>query len=593
MPNDTLAQATVILVIAASMLAFLHGRWRHDAIALAALLTLVVTGVVPATTAFAGFAHPAVVTVAAVLVISRALINSGLIDRLAAVLGRLGNNLHVQRIALTLLVTLCSGFMNNVGALAILMPIALQVARRVGQPASQFLMPMAFGSLLGGLMTSIGTPANLIVANFRSRAGGEPFALFDFLPVGAGVAAAGLLFMWTVGWRLLPVRKGENDEPLFELDEYLTELRVPEGNAFVERSIGELEDAADAEVLIVGLVRGTRRAPAPGRRELLRAGDVLIVEADAESLKALLDATKLEMPTEPGSKMAPLHSEEVVVLEAVVGPDSRLVGRTANELNLRRRHALNILGISRQGAQLTRRLSRISFRAGDVLLLQLEEDAQAELLTRFGLLPLATRDLRLGNPQRMLSAVAVFGMAILATAFGWLPIEIALVAAALVMVASRMLNGREVYDSIDFPIIVLLAAFIQVGTALETSGAAAAIADSLLRLEAWLSPPAIMVLLLLVTMTLSDVVNNAAAAALMAPIGITLADGLGVSPDPMLMAIALGASAAFLTPIGHQSNTLVMGPGGYAFGDYWRLGLPLSLVYAVVGIVLVLLVWPL
>lgn len=583
----------LMLVLAGALVLFVRGTFRYDVVALLALIATGVLGLVPPAELFAGFGHPAVITVAAVLVISHALVNSGLIDYIARGFALIGGRQYLQLVALTALVTICSAFMNNVGALAVLMPVTISIARKHNLMLSRLLMPLAFGSLLGGLMTAIGTPANIIVANYRGAVTGERFGMFDFSPVGAGVALAGLGFIWLIGWRLLPSRRGQGSrEEMFHIEDYLTELSVPEGSSWVGKALRAVEDAVEAEITVVGIVRGEYRLPAPSGYELLNDGDVLIVESDTDGLKLLMDKTGFVLAAGEKSPKGKLVSDDIVIAEAIVGADSMLVGRTAGNLILRRHYGLNLLAIARQGERLNTRLHETALRAGDVLLLQGRAETLPDLLRRFGCLPLAERELRIGSPRRIALALAIFGTAITLAATGVMSIELAFTGAVAAMLLAGLINVRNIYENVEWPIIVLLGAMIPVGAALETTGAAQRIADALMSVDA-LPPVVALVLLTAVTMTLSDVINNAASAVLMAPVAASLAAGFGVSPDPFLMAVAVGASAAFLTPIGHQSNTLVMGPGGYRFSDYWKLGLPISVVYLGAAIPLILVTWPL
>ncbi len=588
-------QALVVTVLVATLGLFVWGRWRYDAVALLALLALVLVGIVPGEKAFAGFGHPAVVTVAAVLVVSRGLQNSGVVDVLARWLARAGSRPTAQVAASTGLVAALSAFMNNIGALALLMPVTIRVARGAGNRPSVLLMPLAFGSLLGGLVTLIGTPPNIVIATFRMETGAEPFGMFDFAPVGLGVMVAGVSFIALLGWRLIPHRdERPTDEALFEIENYLTEVRVPAGSQMVGRMVRDVGEAIEAEVVIVALVRGEERHPAPSSYERLRAGDVLLVEVDTEALQALVDQAGLESVGSVELPEEALGSDEIELAEAVVMPGSRVVGRTARELDLRRRHGLNLLAVARQGSQLLARLGSNPLRAGDVLLLQGPAGAMRDRLAFLGCLPLAERGLSFGRPPRVLLAVLIFGGAlIVAAAFRLLPIQVAITGAALVMGLAGLVSMREAYDAIDWPVIVLLGAMIPVGQALDDTGGAQRMADALIHFGGDLPSWAILAVVLVVAMFLSDVVNNAAAAVLMAPIAISVAAGLDASADPFLMAVAVGSSAAFLTPIGHQSNILVMGPGGYRFSDYWRMGLPLEVIVAAVAVPLILLVWPL
>ncbi len=614
----TTDQIIVFATLVLALVLFVHGRWRYDLVAVMALLVVVVAGIVPGDKAFLGFGHPAVITVAAVLVISQALTNAGIVDQLARLLSISKGRPTLMLALLTALVVLASGFMNNVGALALFMPVAIRLARKNNLSPSLFLMPLAFGSLLGGLVTLIGTPPNLIVASFREQNGVAPFGMFDFAPVGLGVAAAGSLLMILVSRRLIPERKGQaSAEELFQIDAYLSEVRVPENSKVVGKTMRDLEYLTESDVVILGLVRGEKRFAVPSSFEILRPGDILIVEADSEDLKTLMDTARLELV---GSKdhcldiltsvalnkgedlegldeekacEALIRAEEMGFLEAVVQLKSPMIGKTVRDINLRWRHGVNLLAVARQGSRLRTRLKDVRFKSGDILLLQGPVDSLREALPTLGCFPLAERAIRLRPFKGALLSLGVFVSAVVVSTLGLLPIQASLVAAAMILVMSGIISLNEAYESIDWPIIILLGAMFPIGIAMESTGGAALIASQLFRLSGQLSPAWILVLILLTSMLLSNLINNAAAAVLMAPIAVSTALALGVSVDPFLMAIAVGASSPFLTPIGHQSNTLVMGPGGYRFGDYWHLGLPLSLLVLLVSVPLILWFWPL
>jgi di/tricarboxylate transporter len=483
--------------------------------------------------------------------------------------------------------------MNNIGALAIFMPVALQMARKSERSPYYLLMPLAFGSLLGGMVTLIGTPPNIIIANYREQATGEAFRMFSFAPVGIGVALAGGAFISLVGWRFIPRRKGQaSREELFEIENYLTEVRVVEDSGIAGKPLTKIPVFSEHNVLVLAIVRGENRLSTPSRLEVIRPGDVLIVEADSESLKALVDTNDFELVADQEVGLEMMENEEARVIEAVITPNSIMQGRTARGLNLRWRSEIVLLAVARQGRRLRARLGDIRLKAGDILLLRGREEALMGASAELGYLPLAERRLRLGEPRRIALSLGLFGGAILSAAFGWVPVQIAFSVAAVAMVLAGLLSLREVYESIEWPIIILLGAMIPVGQALETTGGAQRIAEWIIALRDVLPPAAVLAVVLIVTMFLSDLVNNAAAAVLMAPIALGVAAGLDASPDPFLMSVAIGASCAFLTPIGHQANALVMGPGGYRFGDYWRLGLPLEIIVVVVAVPLLLWFWP-
>ncbi len=513
----------------------------------------------------------------------------------------------MQVTALTGVVAIASGFVNNVGALALFMPVAIWMARRSGRSPSLLLMPLAFGSLgslLGGTLTMIGTPPNIIIATYRAEEVGSAFVMFDFLPAGLAITLSGLAFIALVGWRLTPQRRRADDsDELFDISSYLTELRVPEDNKFSGLSLHDLLAAVqeEADALVVGLVREDRRTEVPSSHEVLRSDDILLIEADSDSLKAVIDITGFELPSrdqgdeqeEDASDSDTPDRSELTLMEAIVTPSSMLVGKTAARLDLRERHGINMLAVARQGQRLRERIDRIRFVPGDILLLQGSEETLQSTLNTLGCLPLASRGLRITQPRRVLSASAIFLATLALVALQIVPAAMGLVGGAVAMVLARLIPLGEIYDSIDMRIIVLLAALLPVGQALETTGGSGLIANGLLDLAATASPAVMLAILITTVMLLSNIVNNAAAAVLAAPVAIQLAQGMNASNDPFLMAVAIGASCAFLTPIGHQSNTLVMEPGGYRFGDYWRMGLPLSLLVVAAAVPAILWAWPL
>lgn len=611
-------QLIVFGVLAATLVLFVWNRWRYDLVALGALLACALTGVVPADEVFSGIGHPAVISVAAVLVLSRGLLNAGVVDSVARRLMQVGERPWAQVAALTGIVALSSGFMNNVGALALFMPVAIWMSRQSGRSPSYLLMPLAFGSLLGGTLTLIGTPPNLIIAGYRAEAGEAPFGMFAFLPVGAAVTVAGVLFIALLGWRLVPRRQEqEGNGDLFEISAYLTEVRVPESCKYAGRTLHALINAVEdeADVQVIALVRDDERQRMPSTYEVLREGDILLVEADSDSLKALLDVTGVELAANVDEQEHKAQNEqkaaeqalederteknhksrhgELTLAEAIISPGSILVGTTASGLDLRERHGVNVLAVARQGQRLRQRLGKIRFATGDILLLQAREDALQSSLNSLGCLPLASRGLSITTPRNVLLASAIFAITLATIAFGLVPAATALVTGALVMILVGLIPMGRIYDSIDMSVIVLVAAMLPVGQALETSGGSQLIADALLSVGHSLPPAATLALLMVAVMLISNVVNNAAAAVLAAPVAISLARGMDASVDPFLMAVAIGASCAFLTPIGHQSNTLVMAPGGYRFGDYWRLGLPLSILVVLCAVPAILWIWPL
>ncbi len=628
----TTDQAVILVVLAGTILMFLWGRWRHDMVAVASLLVCVLAGLVPASDAFSGFGHPAVITVACVLVLSWGLQTTGAVDALIkrAVPSNLGPTLTI--VALTALGAALSAFMNNVGAMALLMPVAIQIAGKHDLTPGKVLMPLSFGTILGGMTTLIGTPPNLIVSAFREDTGLGSFGMFDFTPVGVAVAGAGVLFVAALGWRLVPTRE-QKGAAGFETGKYLTEARVTENGKAAGKTVREAEQMLEEfDAQIVGLARNEFRLSAPSPWRRLVPGDIVVIETEPETLAAALSTLGLRLeeavppspereaeggldsgendgatsdaarePTEDaeaptsddtgGSKER--GREEVVLQELVIMPTSGLIGRSASSVRIRSRYGLNLLAISRQGRRTIRRLRSTSVRPGDVLLMQGGVEAIAGFAVEFGCVPLAVRGIHIPDTRKAVVATLVMAGAIAGAAFGLLPAAVSFAAGVLLFMALRVVPLRKVYEAVDWPVIVLLAALIPVATATATTGAADLLARTLLDTIAQGRPVIALVLILVVTMTLSDFMNNAATAAVMCPIAIGAATQLGAAADPFLMAVAIGASCAFLTPIGHQNNTLILGPGGFRFGDYWRLGLPMEIIAVAVSVPMLLLVWPL
>ncbi|PSW05512.1 SLC13 family permease [Photobacterium lipolyticum] len=590
----TTEQYQITFIVLMALLLFIWGRIRHDIVAIITLAICVLTGLIPANEAFMGAGHPAVVTVAAVLVISDALKRSGVVDMITHLILDYIHNPLLHVLLLTSIVAVASAFMNNVGALALMLPVALATARKHKRSPAMLLMPLAFGSILGGMMTSIGTPPNIIIASLRSQTAGIPFNFFDFSGVGVTVAAFGVFFVSFFGWRLIPKARMEKSptEQLFSIDDYLTEVIVPTDSKLIGIGVEELEELDNNHVEVIGLSREYGRTINLPYRYQLKAGDILILQADPGDIQAFLNSCDLELMTSADGEFMKLTSGDLALAEGVVQSGSVLEGRDVNYLRRLSGNSLALVGLARRGKQIRRRLCRQTFRVGDILLLQGAGDSLETQLPEMGMLPLAERSLSLGLPRRIGLALGIFVAAIALGVAEVLPLSIAFILAILAYLLLNILPVQQLYLPIDWSVIVLLMAMIPIGEALETTGLTKMLAEQVLSLTATYPLFLTLGLTLIVTMFLSDIINNAATAIIMAPISIDIAAGLNVSADPFLMAVAVGASCAFLTPIGHQSNTLVMGPGGYKFGDYWRMGLPLEIMIVLVGMPMILMVWP-
>ncbi len=590
----TIDQILLFSLFGGVFIMLLWGKWRYDLIAFCALLIALVLGLVSTDQAFSGFGHPATVIVALVLVISRGLQNSGAINLITKRLIDTSRAVSGHIIVMSTVGAVLSAFMNNVAAMALLMPVDIQAAAKAGRSVRATLMPLSFATILGGMVTLIGTPPNIIIASFRERAVGEPFSMFDFAPVGLTVAVVGILFVATIGWRLMP--KGEDSAAAqsskIDLDKYVAELFVPEKSKAIGKMVRDLyPDADEDDVEILGVIRNGTRKGGFGARIVIQANDLLIVQAKAEDIDHFRGAAGLEFFGEQPTGDAITGGLELI--EVVVPSDARIVGRSAISLRLRARRGVALLGISRQGKRFKNRVRHENVRAGDVLLLLGPAEALSDVVIWLGVLPLAERGLNVTQHERAWLAIGIFAAAIAISAFGLLYLATALAIVVVLYIGLNIVPIRSVYDHIEWPVIVLLGSMIPLGVALENSGGTEMIAAGITDITSGLPAWAVLTVLMIVVMTLSDVLNNTATAVIGGPIAVDVATKLNVDPDPFLMAVAVAASCAFLTPIGHKNNTLIMGPGGYSFGDYWRTGLPLEIIVVAVSVPMILIVFPL
>lgn len=596
-------QIIMFSVLIFTFVMFISGKIRYEFVSMLSLLILTLTGILSAEEAFSGFNHPAAITVASVLVISSAIIKSGMIERLVVVLNKKTNNPSIMVMGLMLVTAFLSAFMNNVGALALILPVALRVAKDNKLSPSSFLMPVAFASLLGGMVTLIGTPPNLIVSNFRQEALGKPFAFFDFAPTGIVMVFIGVALTIFLGSKLIPIRKSKDEEGIFNIGEYLSEVVITEESKMVGKKIRDFYDIFKLEVEVLSIIRNKINIIVPNANETLHQGDELIIKTDSLELTNLIKRTETSLK---GAKLdflesVPLlKSDDFSLVEVVLREDSLLIGRTAIEVKLRNRYNVNLVAVSRRGAISTERLKSFRFKPGDILLLQAPVSILQDIYHKLSCLPLAERsvDLKVSSSNRakkfeQYMPLGMFTVAIILTTAGIFPVQVAFSAVAVLLVLFKLITPREFYDAIEWPTVLLLATLLPLGTAFQKSGASNTIANILMNLSNVLSPAWIIVTLMIITMALSESISNYAAAVLMSPIALNLATSMGVSPDPLLMGVCIACSSAFLTPIGHQSNLLVMGPGGYKFTDYWRLGLPLSILIIAIGTPLILILWPL
>jgi len=586
----------ILFAILALVFGFLvWGRWRYDLVAFSALIVAVIAGAVPERAAFSGFGHPAVVIIALVLIISRGLSNAGTVELVARHIVRSGQALSGHIAVMSGLAAALSAVMNNVGALALLMPVDIAAANKAKRSPGLTLMPLSFASILGGLVTLIGTPPNIIIASYRETALGEGFAMFDFTPVGLACALAGVGFVATIGWRLIPAAATARDsgQELFDLGGYIAEIEVPEGSPAIGKRVRDLDEVADEhDVQVLGLVRRGRRLAGFARAETIQKRDMLVIEAAPEVIDGFVGALGLTYMGQRKDGQADA-SGDLTFAEAVVTEGARIEGRAAASLGLPARFGVTLVGISRQGRRFREQVRKLETEAGDVLLLVGPAERVAGVIAWLGCLPLAERGLTVIRRDRAMLAAGLFAAAIAGAGVGLVPLTVALAAVAIGYLAFAIVPLRQIYESVEWPVIILLGSMIPIGEALESAGGTALIGGLITEVSHGAATWVVLAVLMAVTMTLSDVMNNTATAVITAPIALDVAGRLGASPDPFLMAVAVASSCAFLTPIGHKNNTLILGPGGYRFGDYWRMGLPLEIIVVAVAVPAILLVWPL
>ena len=589
----TIDQIILFTLFSAVFGMLLWGRFRYDLVAFAALMIGVVLGVVPTKDAFSGFGHPATLVVALVLIVSAGLVRSGAVYLVTRTLVDATRGLGGHIALMGGIGGVLSAFMNNVAALALLMPVDIQTARKAGRAPGLSLMALSFATILGGMATLIGTPPNIIIATIREESLGEPFKMFDFAPVGGITAIAGLAFVALIGWRLIP-RKADRTNAADEFASYIAELTVPEDSKHISKTVGDFDEVAENnDVAILGLIRDGKRLRGLSKTRTLKAADALVIKASPEALDEFRAALSLDFADERREELLRADGAGLNVIEIVVTDGSRLNGRTAQAVGMSWRRRAILMGISREGRVIKSQIRQTPLKPGDILLVLLPDGTEDDVTDWLGCLPLADRGLSVTQDNKVWVAIGLFAAAVIAASLGWIYLPIALGIVVIGFILLKIIPIREVYDHIEWPVVVLLGSMIPLGAALETSGGTELIADGLIDLTTGLPAWAILTVLMIVTMTLSDVLNNTATTIVAAPIGIQMAQSLGVNPDPFLMAVAVAASSAFLTPIGHKNNTLILGPGGYSFGDYWRMGLPLEILVVGVSIPAILVFWPL
>jgi len=587
-------QSIVFLLISTTLALFIWGRIRYDLIAFMALISGTIVGVIPTHDVFSGFGHPAVVIIALVLIISRGLIRSGAVELISSNLSNFTSGVKTHIAVMGTISAGLSSIVNNVAALAILMPADTQLNQKAKRKPSTTLMALAFTSILGGMVTMIGTASNVVIATYREDALGSPYSMFDFTPVGLIVATSGVLFIAVFGWRLMPrIKDSDLKDNNEEIRQYVSNVLVTEESPIVSKYLSHLDDVCEGvDVSILGIIRNDERLEGEGfiRNFIIHAKDLLILEGSVQGIDEFMKETKTHYISDSDSDFEFKHTS---LIEAVVPPFSRSVGRSATQLSLLRFRQISLLGISRAGRSIIHHVRNTKIQPGDVLLLHGNSSHLESAVKWMECLTLERRDLQIPHRKKASLAISSFLIAIIASSLGYIDLTIALSLVVIFYIAANVIPKIDIYRSIHWPVIVLLGSMIPIGQALQSSGGAETISNILINISYGATPVTILASVLIITMLLSAVLNNVATVLVAAPISVEIAKTLTVNPDTFLMAVAIGASCAFLTPIGHQNNTLVMGPGGYRFGDYWKLGLPLEILITVVSIPTLLYFWPL
>ncbi len=588
----TIEQIFIFGLLGAVLVMLVWGKIRYDLVAFGALIIAVLGGAISAEAAFEGFGHEATIIVALVLVISRAMINAGAVELIAQYVVSASRPLPLHITIMSVTGAALSAVINNVAAIVILMSLDMEAAKKASRSPSLSLMPLSYATIFGGMITLIGTPSNIVIAQFRERALGEPYGMFDFAPVGIVCAVVGIAFVATIGWRLIPQRTERTRPNMTESDLFIAEARVPEKSSAIGKTPADLYELGDEhDVTILGIVRRGKRLPGFAAATEMKKGDFLVLEGDPKSIEAFVGGAKLALTKQ--EKPEGITDKTMSLMEVIVPEGSRAIGRNAHEMRMRYRRGVSLLGISRNGKRFREQVEKLAIKQGDVLLLFGPVDLLNEAADWLGTLPLADRSHTVIQRRKAMLAIGIFIAAIASTVVGWVPLSIALAGVVALYAMANIVTPSDVYGSIEWPIIVLLGSLIPLGTAFEEAGGTELITEAIIGQTGGLPAWAILAIVMAVTMILSDFLNSIATALIAAPIGVGVAQSLGVSPDPFLMGVAVAGTCGLLTPIGHKNNAIIMGPGGYAFGDYWRLGAPLELMVIAVGVPTILFFWPL
>ncbi|MEM9775388.1 MAG: SLC13 family permease [Chloroflexota bacterium] len=591
----TLDQILVLAILGGAVVLFVTEKLRADLVALLVLLSLLLTNLLTVEEAFLGFANPAVVTVWAVFIISGGLQRSGVADIIAQYLLRWAGNSEFKLLVYIMLgAGVMSAFMNNIGAVAILMPAVISIGRKLDIPVSRLLMPLAFAALLGGNMTLIGTPPNILANSIMEAAGVEPFEFFDFAPTGIVVLLCGVVYMLFVGRWLIPARTAESDlVDQYPVKDYLAELKINSTSSLIDKRLDETDLGSEFNLNVVQ-VQALDKAFESVRGHRLQSTDTLLLEGKPEDILRASKAYSLEsvIAADASASLSDIDTDDFHLAEVTLAPNSELDAQTVEQIDLRNRYGLSLLALRHHGFTQVEQLGNTPVRFGDSLLVYGSAENLQKLLNNPNLLVLESPKIELRRLNKApLSTIILLGV-LISAALGWFHVSVLMLAGALLMVIGGVLKMDEAYRAIDWKAIFLIGGMLPLGLAMEKTGTVQLIADQLIGVTGGWGAVASLCAIFLLTALLTEVISNAAAAVLMIPIAIDIGFGLGLDPRPFVMATVIAASTSFLMPIGHQVNIIIFGAGGYQFFDYARVGIWLNLILLLVVAIFVPIFWP-
>ena len=576
----------IFLILVLAMISFMLRKWSYATTSIFALSASILIGAVPVDQTFTGLINPAVITVASVMIITHIIAKSNVLNMVINKIDTFSHSKTMHVFIFSFYIAFLSAFMNNVGALGLMLPISIYTSLKNNRSPSYILMPIAMASALGGMITLIGTPPNLIISNFRAQAVGTPFSMFDFGYVGLYVALFGVLFIGVLGWRLLPKKSIQQSSPKRH---FTFEIRIPPKSQWIGNTLKALKEEMDEDIEITGMLRRKKKHPLYHHTEI-KSGDRFIIEATVENIEEFNSTNDIVVANSirKGKKNS---SSNDIMLEVIVPTNSQIKGKSFNDTNLRSQYKIAMIAISQPVKNKVVRIRELIIQPGDVMLLQCKDPNIIDRLPFLGVVPIQESTFQIKTTFKHYVPILIFALAIILVSCSILPAQVGFAAAAFLMILFDSTALTYVTERFDWSIIILLAAVIPIGDALTQTGGSDLLANLILGVAKDNSILITIAIILVITMFLSDFINNAATSIVMAPIAISLAKSLNVSVDPFLMAVAIGASCAFLSPIGHQNNLMVMGPGRYKFFDYMRIGLPLEIIVFIVATPLIYVLW--